>query len=734
VWLGEARPLGATWDGTGTNFALFSEGAFAVELCLFDDDGHETRIEIPEHTANTHHAYLSGVGPGQRYGYRVHGPWDPSQGLRFNPAKLLVDPYAKAIEGSVDWTGPVYGHDALDPSRPDYADSAPSVPRSIVMDTAFDWGDDAPPGTPWYETVIYETHVRGLTMTHPDVPPELRGTYAGMGCEPVVEHLAGLGVTAVELMPIHHFVPEGFVLERGLTNYWGYSTLGFFAPHGPYAAGGDGGAQVPEFKRLVKTLHSAGIEVLLDVVYNHTTEGTADGPTLSFRGIDNTTYYRLDPDDPAAYVDFTGTGNSLNVTRAASLQLVMDSLRYWVEEMHVDGFRFDLAPTLAREYFSVDRHSAFFDLIHQDPVVSRVKLIAEPWDVGPDGYQIGKFPPVWSEWNGRYRDDVRDFWKGADGSLSRLASRFSGSSDLYGSGRRRPRASINFVTAHDGYTLVDLVSYERKHNLANGERNRDGHGDNRSWNGGIEGPTDHPDIVENRRRRVAGLLSTLLLSQGVPMLSGGDEIGRTQQGNNNAYCQDNDLSWYDWKAVDRELLAFTRGLVRLRAGHPVLRRRQFFTGLTDGGSPLPDIAWYRPDGRTMETDDWHRSDTRAVAVFLNGETIADRGPHLEPVVDDSLLVLINGGEAPLTFTIPDVLSGHRWHCVLDSAARLVIADRPPGLALPARDWLVGAWSVAVLVHDGHDQGIDTTERATDRDRRGEPTDERPSRAGAVRHR
>jgi len=699
VWAGEPRPLGAHWDGEGTNFALFSERAFGVELCLFDDDGNETRIDVPEHTANSHHVYLPGVGPGQRYGYRVHGPWDPGHGLRFNSAKLLVDPYAKAIEGGVDWSGPVFGHFKGDPMTPDHDDSAAFVPRSIVIDSAFDWGDDARPHVPWYQTVIYEAHVRGLTMTHPDVPEELRGTYAGMACDAVIEHLVDLGVTSIELMPVHHFVPEGFLAERGLTNYWGYSTLGFFAPHGPYAAAGDGGGQVSEFKTLVRALHRAGIEVLLDVVYNHTTEGTADGPTLSFRGVDNTTYYRLAPDNPAAYMDFTGTGNSLNVTHAASLQLVMDSLRYWIQDMHVDGFRFDLAPTLAREYFSVDRNSAFFDLIQQDPVVSGAKLIAEPWDIGPGGYQVGNFPPLWSEWNGRYRDDVRAFWKGSEGALSGLASRFSGSSDLYGSERRRPRSSINFVTAHDGYTLRDLVSYERKHNLANGERNRDGHSDNRSWNGGVEGPTRDPEIIDNRRRRANALMATLLLSQGVPMIYSGDEAGRTQHGNNNAYGQDNEISWFNWSAIDPEMLALTRWLVHFRAAHPVFRRRRFLSGLVEERSSLPDIGWYRPDGSAMSHGDWQVGYARAVAVFLNGRAIADQGPRLEPVVDNSFLLFLNAGAEPLSFSLPPSLAADatagidvaRWRLVLDTAAEDPLAGTDPD-----GDLKVKAWSVVVL--------------------------------------
>jgi isoamylase len=697
VWLGEPLPLGATWDGEGTNFAVYSEGAEAVELCLFDDNGGETRIEVAEHTASTHHLYLPGVGPGQHYGFRVHGPWDPGQGLRFNPAKLLVDPYAKAIQGEVDWTGPVYGHRRHDPQVADTADSAWAVPRSVVIDPGFDWGDDRPPRTPWYHTVIYETHVKGLTMTHPEVAPELRGTYAGMASEPVLDYLVDLGITAVELMPVHHFVPEGFLFDRGLTNYWGYATLGFFAPHATYSASGDRGGQVTEFKSLVKALHRAGIEVLLDVVYNHTTEGTAAGPTLSFRGIDNPTYYRLDPDDPSRYVDFTGTGNSLNVSHTISHQLVMDSLRYWLQDMRVDGFRFDLAPALARRYFAVDRGSAFFELIHQDPIVNRAKLVAEPWDVGPGGYQVGNFPPLWSEWNGHYRDDVRDFWRGQNGVLPRFASRFAGSSDLFGHQRRRPRASINFVTAHDGFTLADLVSYDHRHNGPNGEANQDGHSDNRSWNGGAEGKTADPQIRENRRRRAGSLLATLLLSQGVPMLSGGDELGRTQGGNNNAYCQDNAQSWYDWSSVDHTILELTRQLIRLRTTHPVFRQRRFFTGAVDGAS-LADIGWYRPEGSAMTVDDWHNPASRSVAVFLNGSTLAPEGPRRERVVDASYLLLFNGGPDPVPFAIPSELGSSRWLAVIDTAAPDGAGPEIDGAGHAVRrgEYKVEAWSVVVL--------------------------------------
>ncbi len=691
-WEGRSRPLGASWDGAGTNFAVFSEGAYLVELCLFDEAGGEERVEMAEHTANTHHVYLPGIGPGQRYGYRVHGPWDPAAGFRFNPAKLLVDPYALAIEGEVDFRGPVYGHDLADEARPDYRDSGPWVPRSVVVDQRFDWGDDRSPGTAWSDTIIYETHVRGITMAHPGVPPELRGTYAGMASEPVLDHLVELGVTAVELMPVHHFVSEGFLVERGLTNYWGYSTLGFFAPHGSYAWSGQRGEQVTEFKQLVKALHGAGIEVILDVVYNHTTEGTGAGPTLSFRGLDNTTYYRLDDHDRRGYLDFTGTGNSLNVAHPASLMLIMDSLRYWTIEMRVDGFRFDLAPTLAREYFSVERQSAFLDLIHQDPVVSATKLIAEPWDVGPGGYQVGKFPPLWSEWNGRYRDEVRDYWRGAEGARPGFASRLSGSSDIYDVERRRPRASVNFVTAHDGYTLADLVAYEHKHNHANAEGNADGHDDNRSWNGGAEGPTGDPDVVDNRRRRQRAMVATLMLSQGVPMLSGGDELGRTQRGNNNAYCQDNDTSWYDWAAIDVDLLELTRWLTRFRQQHPAFRRRQFFTGTPAGPDGLADLEWFRPDGTPMTADDWHQPSGRTLVAFINGETLPARGPRLEPVRDSSFLLLCNGEGGLVRCRTPAPLTDRRWTPVLSTGGD----DAGPVGDGRDRWWVVGPWSIVVL--------------------------------------
>lgn len=699
VLLGNLAPLGARWDGDGTNFAIYSESAESIELCLFDEAGSEERIELPETTAHVHHGYLSGVGPGQRYGYRVHGKWEPGRGLRSNAQKLLIDPYALAVEGDVTWTPAVMAHRHDNPAIQDLTDSAPFVPRSVVVDPSFDWEDDAAPATPWHQTCIYETHVRGLTMTHPGVPEGLRGTYAGMASDAIIEYLVQLGITAVELMPVHHFIPEGFTGDRGLTNYWGYSTAAFFAPHGPYAASGQRGEQVTEFKRLVKRLHQAGLEVLLDVVYNHTTEGSAAGPTFSHRGVDNATYYRLVDEDPSQYLDFTGTGNSLNVRHPAALRMVMDSLRYWVLEMHVDGFRFDLASTLARDFYEVDRLSAFFDLIHQDPVINQTKLIAEPWDVGPGGYQVGNFPPRWSEWNARYRDGVRDFWRSGDHTLADFAYRFSGSSDLYDGDGRRPSASINFVTAHDGYTLADLVSYEHKHNEANREGNRDGHDDNRSWNGGAEGPTSDPDILANRRRRQFALMTTLLLSQGVPMISGGDEIGRTQLGNNNAYCQDNELTWHDWTAVDEELLSFTRRLLRLRADHPVFRRRRFFQGRPVLEGELDDIGWYRPDGIEMQRGDWDVGYARAVAVFLNGRSLGPQGPGLEPTLDNSYLVLFNATADDLVFAMPRQAGPGPWAHVLDSADPTDHHNDVRNKRLESdRQVDVGAWSVCLLEH------------------------------------
>ncbi len=692
VWFGDPFPLGARWDGQGTNVAVYSRSATVVELCLFDDEGNEERIALPESTANVHHGYFPDVTPGQRYGFRVHGYWNPELGHRSNPSKLLIDPYALAVEGDVTWDPAVFGHQQDDPSLPNVADSAPFVPRSVVVDTSFDWGDDQAPRVRLHQSVIYETHVKGLTMTHPDVPAELRGTYAGMASPAIIEYLVDLGVTAVELLPIHQFISEGFLTEQGLSNYWGYSTAAFFAPHGAYSASGQGGEQVTEFKNLVKSMHAAGIEVILDVVYNHTTEGNENGPTLSLRGIDNGTYYRLSEEDPSKYYDTTGTGNSLNVSQSASLQLVMDSLRYWVTEMHVDGFRFDLASTLARDFYEVNRLASFFDLIHQDPVINRVKLIAEPWDVGPGGYQVGNFPPLWSEWNAQFRDDIRDFWKGTGGGIDDLAFRFTGSSDLYATSGRRPSASINFITAHDGFTLRDLTEYEQKHNEANGEGNRDGHNDNRTWNGGVEGPTQNPVIRENRRRRQYSMMATLLLSQGVPMLSGGDEIGRTQMGNNNAYCQDNELSWHDWSAVDKDLLAFTQRLVKLRADHPVFRRRRFFEGQPVMESSLEDIGWFRPDGHVMTMDDWHTWHAKALSVFLNGNALGPEGPSLERSIDSSFLVMFNASSETLGFTVPEGLGGNRWQVILDTADK----TNRDEIVASSDDWKLEAWSLVLL--------------------------------------
>jgi isoamylase len=666
VWPGRPSPLGATWDGSGTNFALFSEAAERVEVCLFDD-GVETRVTLPESTAFVHHGYLPEVGPGQHYGFRVHGRWAPGEGLRSNPHKLLLDPYAKAIEGEVAWSRAVYAHDAAAPDRMDTTDSARSMPKCVVVNPYFDWGGDRPPDTPLHKSLLYEAHVRGLTMRHPDVAPELRGTYAGVASEPIIAHLHSLGVTAIELLPVHQYVPEHTVVERGLTNYWGYNSIGYLAPHAAYASSSRRGRQVQEFKSMVKTLHGAGIEVILDVVYNHTAEGSHLGPTLSMKGIDNRAYYRVDPANPGRFVDYTGCGNSLNMQHPSVLQLIMDSLRYWICEMHVDGFRFDLAAALARELHDVDRLAAFFDIIQQDPVISQAKLIAEPWDLGAGGYMVGNFPPLWSEWNGRYRDDVRDYWRGADSSLGELAFRFTGSSDLYGSAGRRPSASINFICAHDGFTLADLVAYEKKHNEANGEDNRDGDNHNRSWNSGVEGPTDDEVVLERRARRVRAMLATLLLSQGVPMMVAGDEMGRTQRGNNNAYCQDNEISWIDWDGADTDLLAFCRRLTALRAKHPVFRRRRFFEGQLVRGNGHHDIAWHTPTGERMTDEDWRVGYARSLTVYLNGHGINTLGPRGERVTDDDFVVMWNANDEPMDFELPTDLRTGKWTCVLDTA-------------------------------------------------------------------
>jgi isoamylase len=669
VWPGRPFPLGPAWDGQGTNFSLFSENAHRVELCLFDDADVETRIPVTERTAFNWHCYLPGVGPGQRYGYRVHGPYEPAAGHRFNPEKLLIDPYAKAIEGPIAWergnTLPYRpGPDGAD-LVPDDEDSAAAIPKCVVVDDAFFWEDDRPPATPWHETVIYETHVKGFTKLMPGVREDLRGTYAGLASDPAVAYLRDLGVTAVELLPVHHIADEQFLADKGLTNYWGYSSIGFLAPHALYAATGTRGEQVREFKGMVKALHRAGIEVILDVVYNHTAEGNHLGPMLAFKGVDNSSYYRLVPDDRRFYMDFTGTGNSLNPAHPSVLRLIMDSLRYFVLECRVDGFRFDLASALAREFYDVDRLSAFFDIVHQDPVLSQVKLIAEPWDVGPGGYQVGNFPVLWTEWNGIYRDTVRDFWRG-QASVAAFAQRFTGSSDLYAEDGRKPFASINFVTAHDGFTLADLVSYNEKHNEANGEGNRDGTDDNRSWNHGVEGPTDDPEILALRRRQVRNFLVTLLLSQGVPMVLGGDEFGRTQRGNNNAWCQDNELSWFRWDEADQELIEFAKRLVRLRLDHRVFHRQRFLEGRERMGSGAPDVWWFRPDGRRMTQADWRRGDAHILGVFLNGREIPTPAPDGEPVVDDSFLLLFNAWDGPVVFTLPPRRFGRRWSLVVST--------------------------------------------------------------------
>ena len=696
VWPGDSYPLGASYDGAGTNFALFSEIAEQVELCLFDHDGTETRVALHEVDGYIWHCYLPGVGPGQRYGYRVHGPYHPADGHRCNPHKLLLDPYAKAIEGGVTWGQPVFAYQFGHPDRRNSADSAPHVPRSVVVNPYFDWGVDRPPRTHYDQTVIYEAHVRGLTKLHPLIPQEQRGTCQGLAHPAVIQYLQRLGVTAVELMPVHQFVPERVLAGRGLSNYWGYNSIGFFAPHNAYSASGSRGQQVPEFKSMVRALHQAGIEVILDVVYDHTAEGDHLGPTLSFRGIDNAAYYRLENADPRFYRDTTGTGNSLLMRHPHVLQMIMDSLRYWVLDMHVDGFRFARAAALARQFYEVDRLSAFFDLVQQDPVVSQVKLIAEPWDVGEGGYQVGNFPPLWTEWNGKYRDTVRDFWRGRPATLPEFASRLTGSSDLYQQDSRRPVASVNFVTCHDGFTLTDLVLYDRKHNEANGEGNRDGSEDNRSWNCGAEGPTDDPDILVLRERQKRSFLATLLLSQGVPMLLAGDEMGRTQRGNNNAYCQDNEISWVDWgtageppaagvparrgasagPGTNQALLEFVRWLVRFRADHPVFRRRRFFQGQDIRGVPgqLRDIAWFTPVGQEMADADWQAGSANSLAVFLNGDAISEPDWRGEPIRSDSFLLLFNASELDLEFTLPPPRYGALWSKVLDTAVPLISAQ------------------------------------------------------------
>ncbi|GAB3676256.1 glycogen debranching protein GlgX [Angustibacter aerolatus] len=702
IWPGTPYPLGATYDGTGVNFAIFSEAAERIELCLIDDDGTEQRLDLPEVDGFVWHAFIPGLQPGTRYGYRVHGPYDPANGLRCNPAKLLLDPYAKAIDGQIDGDESLFsyrfadGGDAPGKGPANTDDSLGHTMLSVVVNPFFDWGQDRPPAREYHESVIYEAHVKGLTERHPDVPEEIRGTYAGIAHPAIIEHLTSLGVTAIELMPVHQFVQDPHLLANGLSNYWGYNTIGFLAPHNAYAAYGTRGQQVAEFKGMVKALHEADIEVILDVVYNHTAEGNQMGPTIAFRGIDNRAYYRLVDGDEAHYYDTTGTGNSLLMRHPHVLQLIMDSLRYWVTEMHVDGFRFDLASSLARQFHEVDRLSAFFDLVQQDPIVSQVKLIAEPWDVGDGGYQVGNFPPLWTEWNGKYRDTVRDFWRGDSATLGEFASRITGSSDLYEHSGRKPIASINFVVAHDGFTLRDLVSYNDKHNDANGEGNNDGESHNRSWNCGVEGETDDTEINALRLRQQRNLLTTLLLSQGVPMIAHGDELGRTQGGNNNVYCQDNEIAWVDWDLDDDQqmLLAFTQRLVALRKEHPVFRRRRFFAGSADHGgeSELGDIAWFTPAGEHMSAEDWTNGYARSLAVFCNGSAIPEPDRRGAPTTDDSFLVLFNGHHETLEFQLPDVQYGQTWQIVLDTSDGL----EPQGELKPLATHEVQARSVVVL--------------------------------------
>lgn len=681
IWPGSRAPLGATFDGSGTNFALYSTVATKVELCLFDREGNENRIELTEVDNDVWHCYLPGIAPGHQYGYRVYGPYDPANGHRCDPSKLLLDPYAKAISGTVKNDPSLFSYDFADPTQRNEEDSADSTMRSVVVSPFFDWGRDRPPAHPYNETIIYEAHVKGFTKLHPDIPKELQGTYLGLAHPAAIKHLTDLGVTAIELMPVHQFVNDTSLQDKGLSNYWGYNTIGFFAPHNGYATYGQNGHQVNEFKTMVKSLHEAGIEVILDVVYNHTAEGNHMGPTLSFRGIDNASYYRLVDGDQAHYFDTTGTGNSLLMRSHAVLQLIMDSLRYWVTEMHVDGFRFDLASTLARQFHEVDKLSTFFELIAQDPVLSGVKLIAEPWDVGDGGYNVGEFPALWSEWNGKYRDTMRDFWRGEPSTLGEFAARISGSADLYQHSGRAPMASINFITAHDGFTLNDLVSYNNKHNEANGEGNADGESNNRSWNCGEEGPTEDPEVLSLRSRQIKNFLTTMLFSQGVPMICHGDEMGRTQAGNNNVYCQDNELSWVNWNltATQQDLLHFTRRVIKLRKDHPVLRRRRFFYGdaAHGGESKLQEIGWLRPSGEHMRDEDWTAWYARSLMVYVNGHAISEPDRRGEKIVDNSFLLLVNASEEDIEFTIPTEPTG-------TSKAWKVVIDTQPTKGLPRK--------------------------------------------------
>jgi len=704
VWPGRPYPLGATWDGEGVNFAIFSEHAEAVELCLFDSAGRRElhRVRLKEQTDQVWHCYLPEARPSLIYGYRVYGPYEPNKGHRFNPQKLVIDPYAKQIVGELKWSdahfGYRVGHRNADLSM-DRRDSAPGMLKSMVVDSAFTWGMDRPPRTPWHKSVIYEMHVRGFTIKNPRVPETLRGTYAGLATSPVIDHLLRLGITAVELMPVHYFIDDRQLIERGLRNYWGYNTIGFFAPMSRYLATNS----INEFKTMVKTMHTAGIEVILDVVYNHTAEGNQLGPTLSFRGIDNSVYYRVPADNPRYYTDYTGTGNTLNMRHPRVLQLIMDSLRYWVLEMHVDGFRFDLAATLARELHEVDRLGAFLDIMHQDPILSQVKLIAEPWDLGEGGYQVGKFPVGWAEWNDRYRDAVRSYVKGDGGQIGELAYRVTGSSDLYARSGRRPYASINFVTAHDGFTLNDLVSYDQKHNEANGEENRDGTDNNRSWNCGAEGPTEDPAINALRRKQKRNLLAILFLSQGVPMLLAGDEFGRTQQGNNNAYCQDNEISWLNWDNLhaEKELLAFAMKLIFLRQNHPVFRRRNFFQGRAIKGVGVKDILWVRPDGREMTDEEWNQEHARALGVFLSGSAVDELDERGQLITDENFMLLMNAHHEEVPFCLPTVASSMTWMTILDTSLE---CSGSPGTTFEAlTHYPLQARSLTLLVERQRDQ-------------------------------
>lgn len=671
VFTGAPFPLGPTWDGKGVNFAIHSENASGVELCLFahaEDEEESVIIKLTERSENIWHVYVPGIQPGQLYGYRVHGAYEPENGLRFNSNKLLLDPNTKALAGAVAWDDALFGYIVGEESQDlsfSKTDSARFVPKCVVIDPSFDWENDTPPKIPLHNTIIYEAHVKGFTKTHPGIPEEIRGTYAAIAHPVTIQYLKELGVTAIELLPVHSFLNDRHLVEKGLTNYWGYNTIGFFAPDNRYSSGDFLGQQVNEFKNMVKEVHKAGIEVILDVVYNHTGEGNQMGPTLSFRGVDNTTYYRL-AEDKRFYMDYTGTGNTLNANLPSVLRLIMDSLRYWILEMHVDGFRFDLAATLARELHEVNRLSSFFDIIYQDPVISQVKLIAEPWDLGEGGYQIGNFPPGWSEWNGKYRDCVRDYWRGADSMLGEFAERFTGSSDLYMGDSRKPTSSINFITAHDGFTLHDLVSYNEKHNMDNGEQNEDGESNNRSWNCGVEGPTDDAEINKLRAKMKRNMLTTLFLSQGVPMLVAGDELGKTQNGNNNAYCQDNEISWLNWESADQELLAFTKKLIALRKEHPVFSRRRWFQGIPIKGAGSEDIAWFLPEGTEMTEEQWNHDFAKSLAIYLNGQAIHAPGPKGERIVDDSFYIIFNAYHEPLTYTFPEAKYGKQWMKILDT--------------------------------------------------------------------